>query len=49
VAIYYILGSDVLREWNVLMASLVLLVAPPVIFYGLSRRYVGEGLGGTPG
>ena len=48
VAIYYILGSDVLREWNVLMASLVLLVAPPVIFYGLSRRYVGEGLGGTP-
>jgi multiple sugar transport system permease protein len=49
VAIYYILGSDVLREWNVLMASLVLLVAPPVIFYGLSRRYVGAGLGGTPG
>jgi multiple sugar transport system permease protein len=49
VAIYYILGSDVLREWNVLMASLLLLVAPPVIFYGLSRRYVGEGLGGTPG
>jgi multiple sugar transport system permease protein len=49
VAIYYILGSDVLREWNMLMASLVLLVAPPVIFYGLSRRYVGEGLGGTPG
>ena len=49
VAIYYILGSDVLREWNTLMASVVLLVAPPVIFYGLSRRYVGEGLGGTPG
>jgi multiple sugar transport system permease protein len=49
VAIYYILGSDVLREWNTLMASVVLLVAPPVIFYGLSRRYVGEGLGGAPG
>ncbi|MFC6614037.1 carbohydrate ABC transporter permease [Halopenitus salinus] len=49
VAIYYIIGSDVLREWNVLMASLVLLVAPPVIFYGLSRRYVGAGLGGAPG
>lgn len=48
VAIYYILGSDVLREWNVLMASLVMLVAPPVIFYGLARRYVGAGLGGTP-
>ena len=49
VAIYYILGSDVLREWNVLMASLVLLVAPPVVFYGLSRRYIGAGLGGSPG
>lgn len=49
VAIYYILGSDVLTVWNVLMASLVLLVAPPVIFYGLSRRYVGAGLGGSPG
>lgn len=49
VAIYYILGSDVLREWNVLMASLTLLVAPPVIFYGMARRYVGAGLGGQPG
>ena len=47
VAIHYILGSDVLREWNILMAAVVLLVAPPVIFYGLSQRYVGEGLGGT--
>ncbi|QLG61782.1 carbohydrate ABC transporter permease [Halorarum salinum] len=49
VAIHYILGSDVLREWNVLMAAVVILVAPPVIFYGLSQRYVGEGLGGTAG
>ncbi|QLG27313.1 carbohydrate ABC transporter permease [Halorarum halophilum] len=49
VAIHYILGSDVLREWNVLMAAVVILVAPPVIFYGLSQRYVGEGLGGTTG
>ena len=47
VAIHYILGSDVLREWNILMAAVVLLVAPPVIFYGLSQRYVGEGLGGV--
>jgi multiple sugar transport system permease protein len=45
VAIYYILGSDVLREWNILMASLMLLVLPPIILYGLSRRYVGTGLG----
>jgi len=47
VAIHFILGSDVLREWNILMAAVVLLVAPPVIFYGLSQRYVGEGLGGN--
>ncbi len=46
VAIHYILGSDVLRQWNILMAAVVLLVAPPVVFYGLSQRYVGEGLGG---
>lgn len=48
VAIHYILGSDVLREWNILMASVVILIAPPIIFYGLSQRYVGEGLGGGP-
>ena len=47
VAIYYVLASDVLREWNILMASVVLLVLPPVIFYGISNRYVGEGLGGV--
>ena len=47
VALHYILGSDVLRQWNILMAAVVLLVAPPVIFYGLSQRYVGEGLGGV--
>ncbi|MFC6734241.1 MULTISPECIES: carbohydrate ABC transporter permease [unclassified Haladaptatus] len=49
VAIHYILGSDVLREWNMLMAAVVVLVAPPVIFYGIAERYVGEGLGGGPG
>ena len=47
VAIYYVLASDVLRERNILMAAVVLLVLPPVIFYGLSNRYVGEGLGGV--
>ena len=46
VAIHYLLGSDSLRQWNLLMAGVVLLVAPPVIFYGLSQRYVGEGLAG---
>jgi multiple sugar transport system permease protein len=29
------------------MAAVVLLVLPPVVFYGLSNRYVGEGLGGV--
>jgi multiple sugar transport system permease protein len=48
VAIHYILGSDTLREWNLLMASVVILVLPPVIFYGLAQNYVGEGLGGGP-
>jgi len=47
VAIYYVLASDVLREWNILMAAVVLLVLPPDVFYGLSNRYVGEGLGGV--
>jgi len=46
VAIHYILGSDVMRQWNVLMASAVLLIVPPVIFYTLAQRYVGEGIGG---
>ncbi|MFC6941713.1 carbohydrate ABC transporter permease [Salinirubellus sp. GCM10025818] len=48
VAIHYILGSDTLREWNLLMAAVVILVLPPVIFYGLAQNYVGEGLGGGP-
>ncbi len=46
VAIHYILGSDAFRQWNLLMAAAVLLVLPPVIFYALSQRFVGEGLAG---
>ena len=46
VAIHFIIGSDVLSQWNVLMASAVLTAFPPVIFYGIAQRYVGEGLGG---
>ncbi|MFB6195675.1 MAG: carbohydrate ABC transporter permease [Haloplanus sp.] len=48
VAIHYSMASDILREWNVLMAGLVMLILPPIVFYGLSQRYVGEGLGGAP-
>jgi multiple sugar transport system permease protein len=47
VAIHFILGSDVMRQWNVLMASAILLIIPPVLFYTLAQRYVGEGLGGA--
>jgi len=46
VAIHYILGSDAFRQWNLLMAAAVLLVLPPVVFYALSQRFVGEGLAG---
>ncbi|MFB6160791.1 MAG: carbohydrate ABC transporter permease [Haloferacaceae archaeon] len=46
VAIHFIIGSDVMAQWNVLMASAVLVAFPPVVFYGLTQRYVGEGLAG---
>ena len=46
VAVHYALASDILREWNILMAGVVMLILPPIIFYGLAQRYVGEGLGG---
>lgn len=45
VAVHYIMGSDVLRDWNTLMAAVTILIVPPIIFYGLAQRYVGEGLG----
>lgn len=44
VAVHFIMASDVLRDWNTLMAAVSVLVFPPVIFYGLAQRYVGEGL-----
>ena len=46
VAVHYIMASDVLRDWNTLMAAVTVLIIPPIVFYGLSQRYVGEGLGG---
>lgn len=46
VAIHFILGSDVLREWPALMAATVILIIPPILFYGFAQRYVGSGLGG---
>lgn len=44
VAVHYVVASDVLRNWNTLMAAVTLLVLPPILFYGLAQRYVGEGL-----
>lgn len=45
VAIYYLTASDSLRQWNLIMAVMVLLVLPPIIFYGLAQGEIGEGLG----
>lgn len=45
VAVYYLLASDSLRQWNLLMAIVTLLIAPPIILYAISQRYIGEGLG----
>jgi multiple sugar transport system permease protein len=45
VAVHYIMASDVLRDWNTLMAAVTILIIPPILFYGLAQRYVGEGLG----
>ena len=44
VAVHYIMASDVLRDWNTLMAAVSILIFPPIFFYGLAQRYVGEGL-----
>lgn len=49
VAIHYLLGVDSFRQYNALMAGVFLLILPPVLFYGLSQRYVNVGLGGGPG
>lgn len=45
VAVYYLLGTDSLRQWNLLMAFVTLLIVPPIILYAISQRYIGEGLG----
>lgn len=46
VAVHYVMGSDVLRSWNSLMAAVILLVLPAILFYTFSQRYVNESLGG---
>jgi multiple sugar transport system permease protein len=46
VAVHYILASDVLRDWSALLAAVMMIVIPPIIFYGIAQRYVGQGLGG---
>lgn len=38
------MASDVLRDWNTLMAAVSILIFPPIVFYGLAQRYMGEGL-----
>ena len=46
VAIYYLTAGDTLRQWNQIMAVVVMLVLPPVLFYGLIQGRVGEGMTG---
>ena len=48
VAIHYLLGTDSFLPYNALMAGVTLLILPPILFYGLSQRYVNVGLGGGP-
>jgi len=46
VAIHYVLGSDVLRSWNSLMAAVIMLVLPAILFYSFTQRYLNISLGG---
>ncbi|WP_435185609.1 carbohydrate ABC transporter permease [Halobellus sp. EA9] len=45
VALYYLTAGDTLRQWNQIMAAVVMLVLPAVLFYGLVQGRVGEGMG----
>lgn len=47
VAIHYMVGSDTFRNWALMMTGVVMLMLPPLVFYTISQRYVGEGLGGS--
>jgi len=47
VAIHYMVGSDTFRDWAAMMTGVTMLVLPPLLFYTLSQRYVGEGLSGV--
>lgn len=46
VALHYVMGTDILRSWNTLMAAVIVLILPAMVFYALSQRYVNAGLGG---
>lgn len=45
-AVHTIMATDVARDWAILMSAVSVLILPPIVFYGISQRYVGEGLGG---
>jgi multiple sugar transport system permease protein len=46
VAIHFIMAGDVLRDWSALLAAVMMIVVPPIVFYGVAQRYVGQGLEG---
>ena len=52
VALHYMMGTDVARDWNSLLAAMLLVTIPPVVFYGLLQRFITRAFittGGTKG
>lgn len=52
VALHYMMGADIARDWNALLAALLLVTIPPVVFYGLLQRFITRAFittGGTKG
>jgi len=46
VAVHQLISGGFVKQWSALLAGVVILVVPPVVFYGFLQESVGEGLGG---
>lgn len=42
VGLHYMMGSDIARDWNALLAALFLTTLPPMLFYGFLQRFLSE-------
>lgn len=40
VGLHYMMGSDVARDWNALLAAMTMTTLPPVIFYAFLQRFI---------